>query len=125
MVKFGTKCPSMTSTWSQSDDAATSPTCSARAPKSAERTDGAIRTSPTGPGSRCGREGWVGISFGVATGGESESGIASALKYLVARCPAAQMSRRSLSRRSTESSPAQDAPEAVEVGLSLAEFLQQ
>ena len=48
MVTFGTKCPSMTSTWSQSAAGATSPTCSASRPKSAESTDGAMRRSPTG-----------------------------------------------------------------------------
>ncbi len=44
IVTFGTKCPSMTSTWSQSAEGATSPTCSASMPKSADNTDGAIRS---------------------------------------------------------------------------------
>ena len=62
--RLGTKCPSMTSTWSQSADAATSPTCSANAPKSAANSDGAIRIAPWGPGvgpgrKRSGRKGLI------------------------------------------------------------------
>src|SRR5580698_5608147 len=52
IVTFGTKCPSITSTWSQSAAGTTSPTCSANSPKSADSTDGAMRRSPGRPGSR-------------------------------------------------------------------------
>ena len=44
MVRLGTKCPSMTSTWSQSATGAPVDR-RARLPKSAERTEGAIRSS--------------------------------------------------------------------------------
>ena len=54
IVTLGTKCPSMTSTWSQSAACATSPTCSASKPKSADNTDGAMRRAPVRPGSRSG-----------------------------------------------------------------------
>src|SRR5580698_5395465 len=52
MVTLGTKCPSMTSTCSQSAEAATSPICSASCPKSAERMEGAMRMAPKAPASR-------------------------------------------------------------------------
>ena len=45
MVRLGTKCPSMTSTWSQSVPGATRSTASDRLPKSADRIDGATRSS--------------------------------------------------------------------------------
>ena len=51
MVRLGTKWPSITSTCSQSASGATSPTASARLPKSADSTEGAIRSiraEPTG-----------------------------------------------------------------------------
>ena len=51
MVRLGTKWPSMTSMCSQSASAVTSPTASARPPKSADSTEGAIcsiRGEPTG-----------------------------------------------------------------------------
>ena len=50
MVRLGTKWPSMTSTCSQSATGATSPTASARLPKSADSTDGATLSAPTSPG---------------------------------------------------------------------------
>ena len=49
MVTLGTKCPSITSTCSQSAAGATSPTCSASIPKSADNTEGAMRRSPVRP----------------------------------------------------------------------------
>ncbi len=45
MVRFGTKWPSITSTWSQSVPGVTRATASARLPKSAERIEGATRRS--------------------------------------------------------------------------------
>src|SRR5215469_11120066 len=46
-VRFGTKRPSMTSTWIQSAPArSTARTSSASRPKSAERMEGATRTGP-------------------------------------------------------------------------------
>src|ERR1700677_3718316 len=45
MVRLGTKCPSMTSTWSHSEPGAIWSTASDRQPKSAERIDGATRNS--------------------------------------------------------------------------------
>src|ERR1700722_3298874 len=62
MVRLGTKCPSMTSTCSHSEPGAIWSTASDRHPKSADRIDGATRSSgrevgvtmacePTGGGS--------------------------------------------------------------------------
>src|SRR5271168_4169580 len=87
MVRFGTKWPSMTSTCSQSAVAATSPTASARAPKSAESSDGATLSAPTTPGSTA-----TGPAYGATTAP-------------VTPAPAA-----------SEPGPAQDAGEGVEVG---------